>query len=228
MKGGGRSGDAISSRDRVADTPVGYPEQIQRAKSLPSLDAMMRPISSDLVRRARIPGYLVMAFLIVSPLIELCAAAWPFQIRQAAWRLSFVGTAGASLGLPILGLFLTFLLAALVADKFAMWIVSAFSVFGGVLCFLEAGVFSLDALEMKSHVRAALTQRYDAMSAWWLLKLCAAGVILLAMAVSSYRAAKHVRREPDLGHEKSASWLVSSGGPPPTTVGAHPHSTSAG
>jgi hypothetical protein len=167
-----------------------------------------------------------MALLIVSPLIELFVAAWPFQIRQAAWRLSFVGTAGASLGLPILALFLAFLLAALVADKLAMWLVSAFSVFGGVLCFLEAGVFSLDALEMKTHVRAALTQRYDAVSAWWLLKLCAAGVILFVMAVSSYRAAKHVRREPEAGSDKSASWLVSSGGPPPRTVGAHSTSPS--
>lgn len=187
----------------------------------------MRPTPSDLVRRARIPGYLVMALLIVSPLIELCAAAWPFQIRQAAWRLSFVGTAGASLGLPILGLFLTFLLALLVADKVAMWLVSVFSVCGGVLCFLEAGVFSLDALEMKAHVRAALTQRYDAVSAWWLFKLCAAGAILFVMAVSSYRAAKHVRRVAEAGAEKSTSWIVSSGGPPARTAGAPPVPPSA-
>jgi hypothetical protein len=188
---------------------------------------MMRPTSSDLVRRARIPGYLVMALLVLSPWIELLAAAWPFQIHQPAWRLSFVGTAGASLGLPILALFLTFLLATLVADKLALWLVSAFSVFGGVLCFLEAGVFSLDALEMKTHVRAALTQRYDAVSVWWLLKLCSAGVILFVMAVSSYRAAKRVRRETEAGSDKAASVLVSSGGPPPRTVSAHPTSSSA-
>jgi len=56
----------------------------------------MQSFSPDLARRVRTPGYLVMALLIVSPLIELSTAAWPFRAHEAAWRLSFAGTAGAS------------------------------------------------------------------------------------------------------------------------------------
>jgi hypothetical protein len=181
-------------------------------------NVIMQLIRPDLARRVRTPGYLIMALLIVSPLIELCTAAWPFQIHQAAWRLSFVGTAGASLGLPILGLFLIFWLAVLAADTGALLLVSGASVLGGILCVLEAAMFALDALEMKARVRPALAARYDAVSAWWLIKLCAAGAILFVLALSAFRAARSVRRERKAASEKPATLLATSANTPPSTV----------
>jgi hypothetical protein len=181
-------------------------------------NVIMQLIRSDLARRVRTPGYLIMALLIVSPLIELCTAAWPFQIHQAGWRLSFVGTAGASLGLPILGLFLIFWLAVLAADTGALLLVSGASVLGGILCVLEAAMFALDALEMKARVRPALAARYDAVSAWWLIKLCAAGAILFVLALSAFRAARSVRRERKAASEKPATLLATSANTPPSTV----------
>lgn len=178
----------------------------------------MNLIRPDLARRVRTPGYLVMALLIVSPLIELCTAAWPFQIHQAAWRLSFVGTAGASLGLPILALFLTFLLAVLAADTGALLFVSGVSVLAGMLCVLEAAVFALDALEMKSRVRPALAGRYDAVSAWWLIKLCAVAAILFVLALSAFRAARSVRRERKAASDRPAILVNSPSTPPSTAV----------
>jgi len=170
----------------------------------------MQSFPPDFARRVRTPGYLVMALLILSPLIELCTAAWPFQAHEAAWRLSFAGTAGASLGWPILGLFLTFALAAVAADTAALLVVSGVSILVGVLCVLQAGLFALDALQMKARVRPALAARYDVVSAWWLIKLCAAGAILFVLALSALRAAKRLRRERKTARERSASVLVAA------------------
>jgi hypothetical protein len=181
----------------------------------------MHLIRSDLARRIRTPGYPIMALLIVSPLIELCAAAWPFQIHLAAWRLSFIGAVSASLGLPTLGLFLTFLLAVLAADTAALLIVSTVSVASGILCVVEAGMFALDALEMKSHVRPALTTRYDAVSAWSLIKLCAVAAVLFVLALSAFRAAKAARRERRAAAEKPATLLMGSASTPATPVASH-------
>lgn len=172
----------------------------------------MQSFPPDLARRVRTPGYLVMALLILSPLIELSTAAWPFRVHEAAWRLSFAGTAGASLGWPVLGLFLTFLLAAAAADTGALLLVTGISILAGVLCVLQAGVFALDALEMKGRVNPALAERYNFVSVWWLIKLCATSVILFVLALSASRAARRQRRERKAAREKSASLLV---GPPP-------------
>jgi hypothetical protein len=195
---------AATSRDIIARYRLGQ--------------VIMNLVRPDLARRIRTPGYLIMALLIVSPLIELCAAAWPFQVHQAAWRLSFVGTAGASLGLPMLGLFFIFLLGVLAADTSALLLVSGASVVAGAFCILEAAIFALDALEMKARVRPGLTERYDAVSAWWLIKLCVAGAILFVLALSAFRAARSARRERKAASEKSATLLVSPVNTPPSTV----------
>ena len=178
----------------------------------------MQALRPDFARRVRAPAYLIMALLVLSPLIELCAAAWPFDARQAGWRLSFAGTAGASLGWPLLGLFLTFLIAVLVADTTALLVVSSFSTLVGVLCFFQAALFALDALEMKTRVRPAMSARYDAVSAWWVLKFCAAGAILVLLSVSAWRVARTLRRERKAGADKSA--LIVKPSAPPSRVAA--------
>ena len=168
----------------------------------------MQSFSPDSARRFRTPGYLVMALLVLSPLIELCTAAWPFQIHEAAWRLSFAAAVGASLGLPILGLFLAFLLATFAADVGALLAVAGTSILAGILCLLQAGLFTLDALEMKSRVRPGLTERYGLVSSWWMIKLCVAGAILFVVALSALRAIRRLRRERRAAKQKSASLLV--------------------
>ncbi len=182
----------------------------------------MHSLRPDFARRVRAPAYLVMALLILSPLIELCAAAWPFDAHQAGWRLSFAGTAGASLGWPILGLFLTFLIAVLVADTSALVVVSSVSTLIGVLCFCQAALFALDALELKARVRPAMAERYDAVSAWWVIKFFAAGAILLLLAVSAWRVARILRRERKGGAERPASLVVKSPAPPSRVAASTP------
>jgi hypothetical protein len=170
----------------------------------------MQSFSPDLARRVRTPGYLVMALLVISPLIELGTAAWPFQVHEAAWRLSFAAAAGASLGLPVLGLFLAFLLATFAADAGALLVVTGTSIVTAILCLLQAGLFALDALEMKSRVRPGLAERYGLVSSWWLIKLCAVAAILFIVAVSALRANKRLRRERRGAAQRSAALLVGS------------------
>jgi hypothetical protein len=79
-------------------------------------------------------------------------------------------------------------------------------------------MFALDALEMKARVRPALAARYDAVSAWWLIKLCAVGAILFVLAMSAFRAARSVRRERKSASEKSAGLLATSANSPPSAA----------
>jgi len=76
-------------------------------------------------------------------------------------------------------------------------------------------LFALDALQLRARVNPALAERYDFVSAWWLIKLCAASVILFVLALSALRAAKRMRRERKVPTEQSASLLVGSTATPP-------------
>jgi len=162
----------------------------------------------ETLRRLRGPGYVVTALLIVVPLIELVLAAWPFQVSQAPWRLSLIGTASSVVGMPIFALFIMLVLAATSGDRSTAWFISSVCILGAALCLLASGAFVLDALQMKAQVRAAVASRYNIASSWAVVKLCFAGTTLVVLAVASYRTAKNMRREPPVRADKAAAFVV--------------------
>jgi uncharacterized membrane protein YidH (DUF202 family) len=174
----------------------------------------------DNLRRLRGPGYVVTALLIVVPLVELVLAAWPFQVGQAPWRLSLIGTASSVIGMPVFALFIMLVLAAMSGDRGTAWLISSVCILGAALCLVGSGAFVLDALQMKAQVRAAVASRYNIASSWAVVKLCLAGVTLLVLAVASYRMAKSIRKEPPVRADRATAFVVRpTAMPPERTVG---------
>jgi len=155
----------------------------------------MLPISSDAIRRLRVPGYFVMTTLTSLPIIELFASAWPAQFHLAQWRFSMASVAGATAITALLGLYFIYWIAVAAGDKGVVWIVSSICGVAAVACIGAAGLFPLDALQMKSAVRADLLTRFAAASIVAMLKICFAGVAYGVLSVSAFKTASRFRTE---------------------------------
>ena len=95
----------------------------------------------------------------------------------------------------LLGLYFIFAIAVASGDSGILWIVSSICGVGAVLCLGAAGLFPLDALQVKGQVPPQSMNRYVAASAVAMVKLCAATVVYTGLAISSFRAASRARAE---------------------------------
>lgn len=171
------------------------PSRFDRLASSSVYILPMPPLSIDVVRKLRVPGYLVMGMLTSLPIIELAASSWPLQLHLAAWRLNVVGAAGATGVTALLGLYFIFAIATASDDRGVLLVVSSICAVAAVLCLAAAGLFPLDALQMKGQVRPDALTRFGAASIVAMLKICFAGVVSVALAISSFRAASRGRAE---------------------------------
>jgi hypothetical protein len=177
----------------------------------------MLPIPQDLLRRLRVPGYFVMAVLLILPILELIATSAPVHLAQAAWRFTVVGLAANVTGTSLLGLFFIYAIAASAGDRGVVVAVSSLAALASVICLVGAGVFPLDALQLKGQVNPAVAPRYNLawMVAW--AKIAVAGIGFLIMAISSFRFAGSVRRTAPAGR---GGLVVGSPAPRQASVGA--------
>jgi len=150
---------------------------------------MLSP-QSDVVRRLRIPGYLVLLLLVVLPLIELAASAWPLNVHQAAWRFTMVGAGSNATVNTLLGLFLISAIAIASGDRTVVWLVAVIAAVAAVLCFMGAAMLPLDAVQLRAQVRAEALPRYGIAWGLALLKIVSTAVVFLTLAISSFRSAK--------------------------------------
>jgi len=164
---------------------------------------------------------MVMALIIVQPLLELYIRSSPFRIHSPVWRLSLVGNASGAISAPILGLFLMLAIAVAVDDRGVSYLVSSLSALGGVFTLAGTGMFALDALQMRSQVQANLSESYGLASSWIAAKLVMSVIVLIALAISAFRAAQGAKRSTSSQVSgKSSSVLVGTAGRP--VVGVRP------
>src|SRR6476619_2461657 len=121
----------------------------------------MSSSQSELLRRLRVPGYLVLALLAGLPLVELFANAWPLNVHLAAWRFTAVGAAAAASLNTVLGLFVIAAIAVASGDRAVVLFVAIASAIAAVLCVIGAGMLPLDALQLRSQVGANALFRYN-------------------------------------------------------------------
>jgi hypothetical protein len=171
---------------------------------------------SDLIRRLRIPGYLVLSLLTVLPLLELAASAWPPNIHFPAWRFTLVGAGATATVNTLLGLFLISAIAIASGDRAVVWFVSIACGLGAALCIIGAGMLPLDALQLRGQVPANNVARYNV--AWVLacLKILATGVIFIVLSVNSYRAATGLGAA-TRGRQKGMPLVVAGGSNRPSS-----------
>lgn len=164
-------------------------------------------------RRLRIPGYLVMALMIVQPLVELYIRSAPFRIHSPAWRLTLVGNATGAVSASIVGLFFMLAIAVLAEDKPVTYVVSSVSALAAVLCIGATGLFALDALQMRSQVQANLAESYGLASGWVAVKLILSVVALGVLAISALRGGAEGAARPKAASSGKSSVLIGASRP---------------
>ena len=168
------------------------------------------PPASEAVRRTRAPAYVIATLVLLFPLMEIGASAWPYRIHDPQWRIGVITAAAGASTAILLGLLLIYVVGTLFDDRPAIWLVASIGALMTALCVMASGSFVLDALQLKGQVSPASEVRYNVVSALALAKLCFAGVAALVVAVSAFRAGGNLRRASLRQAKKPSSVVVSS------------------
>ncbi len=155
----------------------------------------MASVSTDFVRRLRVPGYCTLFLVAAAPLLQLAVAAWPFTIHEIAWRLGVYTVAANSLGAATLGVFLLLALATASGDRAVLWTIAVACSLGVALCIVALGAFSLDALQMRAQVMETAARKYTLASTWVAVQIALWGCMALILAISAVRTARGMSRE---------------------------------
>lgn len=146
-----------------------------------------------------VAAYLVAAVLVLFPVFDVVAAAWPVRLGLVNWRYGAIGLFSRVLVTPLLG----FLLAsgvALALDQ--RRVLRALSVLNGVVAVLLIGVislFMLDAVQLRAQAAETARTSLDAASMFALGKFSLALLIEVALAIGGWQASRssaHARRAP--------------------------------
>jgi hypothetical protein len=159
-----------------------------------------------------------MATLIVMPFVELGIRSWPFRIHSPAWRVGFLGSASALVVSPLLALYLVFAIAAFADDRLVEYLVASFAAAATVICVGAATLFSLDALQMKGQVSAAVASQYDIGSIWVIARLLVVATLFIVLAVSSMRTARSAQHKPPATVAKAGGQVLIRSTPPGTAA----------
>ena len=143
-----------------------------------------------LVRRLRVPGYLILGIAMVLPLLDLLVSVMPLRPTTVVWRFGAVGLLSSAIGAPLLILFFIFVLAYLAGDRKVVVLCAVLAALIALTMIAGAGTFALDSLQMKRRVQEAAQSRFLLASAQAMMKLGLEGLAALVLAVSAFRTVK--------------------------------------
>jgi hypothetical protein len=178
----------------------------------------MTSTAPELVRRLRVPGYLIMAVTSILPLIDLLMAISPMHPGTVMWRFGAVGLISSAIGAPLLVLVLVYALALLSGDRKVVITVGVIAAIVALLMIVGAGSFTLDALQMKGRVNPAALDKFKGASALALVKLVVMGISAIVLAVSAFRSTKLMKRETVRATRPGATLIVGQPAPKATVA----------
>ena len=171
---------------------------------------------SDLLRRVRVPTYLVAALITVISLAEISVAIWPFHFGNVGWRISVAGVSSGAVGFLLLVWVASLAVAIAQRERGVIWLVFVLSAFVAVFAAGGVAIFALDGLQMKGQIKPEMMDRYNLSFVWGTIKIILDGIAALGVAVSAFRTGRLIG-----GQERTASaasLLVKTNRPAPTSV----------
>jgi len=166
------------------------------------------PPASEAVRRTRAPAYVIATLVLIVPLMEVGASAWPYRIHDPQWRIGVITAAAGASTAILLGLLLIFVAGTLFDDRPAILLAASIGALMTALCVMAGGSFVLDALELRGQVSPGSEDRYNVVSALALAKISLAAFAALIVAVSAFRAGRHLRRASRRQAKKPSSVII--------------------
>lgn len=139
--------------------------------------------------------YVIAAMLVLIPLSEFLPALWPLRLGTPDWRFAVTGMGSGAIMTPMLGVFLA-LAAAATLEHRRILAIGSWALFACALVLVAlAGLFALDALEIRARMRqpAQPAMLGATLKAMW--KMGVGCVVALVLAFSARRMAKRLRQE---------------------------------
>jgi hypothetical protein len=162
---------------------------------------MQSSLSSPLAKRLRVPGYLLLGFMALLPLLDFSISAGPARPAQVAWRFSTFGQFSSSAAAPLIALLLLYAIAFACTDRRVLYVTAALSAVYAVLLLGAALSFPLDALEMRTRVPPAAQSRFMMASLAASIRLVAYAIGAVALTVSQARSARILKKISSQGND---------------------------
>ena len=141
--------------------------------------------------------YFVAFLLVVTPLMDLVANVYPFSPGDFRWRYGAGGLLSGFLMTPLLGVTLGIAVAAVREHRLALRVQGSLAVAAAVLLLAVAGLFALDALQLRREAAADIASQFDTAILKAELKHVSVIVALLWLGVAAIRGSARLnsRRE---------------------------------
>ena len=147
-------------------------------------------LSYTLAQRLRLPGYAIVAMLVVSQLGDVAVRSSPFRVHSPAWRLGYVSATASESSIVLVALFLMLFVAAIAEDRIGALVTAAASWVFALVFALALILFALDVVQFKGQVAGPLAEQYGVGSAWIGARIAIAVVLFIVLAFASLRLAK--------------------------------------
>lgn len=134
--------------------------------------------------------YLACAVLILSPLIDMGATLWPFRYGESGWRYGAVGLLSGFLLTPLLGTVMAMVLATSLSHRTLLRLLGVFSLACGIGLLLGTGLFTFDALQVRSQLPPEGYSAFEMNAGRVGIKTFVVAVSQLLLFVGAMRAAR--------------------------------------
>lgn len=154
-------------------------------------------------RRFAAAAYLLAALLVLFPVFDVVAAAWPIRLGMVNWRYGTVGLFSRVLVTPLLGLLLACGVAVALDQMRVLRVLAVLNGAVAVALLVVITLFMLDAVQLRAQAAEALRGGLDAASVIALTKYGLSFLVSAALAVGGWQASrsavKHRKRRQSRG-----------------------------
>lgn len=135
-------------------------------------------------------AYLVALLMIVVPLIEVALSVWPLRMNQTAWRFGTFGLLSQAATTPLVGAVLLFTTAFVLGHRKTLLASGVLAALVAVALVISIPLFGLDAVQMRSQVRAQTMRAFDVSSVLASVKLFGLFITASLIAIGAIKAAR--------------------------------------
>ena len=154
----------------------------------------------DIEGHFRRPAFVFLAVTLVLQVADLIVTISPITPTSTMWRFNALGSASSMIGNVLLLILLMFAVSLLFRARAGIALVSVLAGIVAVCCFVGAGLFILDTLQLQGKVEPQVADGFVLVSAQALWRFLVNGLIAVFFTTSSFGAwrarVREARREP--------------------------------